>query len=142
MSSSNASSSRHFYSDPDAQDDSQADLLQRLNLKAAQDEVPDIEAEEENVKERLADFRTQAAQHGMGKTPIGLLSQIAPDAPRWSGTSTPVVDDGMFKLFPQSYLKLMAYYRWIGMVRSVLLKQNFITLPLILHKQARILSHG
>jgi len=108
MSSSNASSSRHFYSDRDAQDDSQADLLQRLNLKAAQDEVPDIEAEEENVKERLADFRTQAAQHGMGKTPIGLLSQIAPDAPRWSGTSTPVVDDGMLKLFPQSYLKLIA----------------------------------
>ena len=118
MSLSNASSSRHFYSDPDEQDDSSADLLQRLNLKAAQDEIPDAQGEEDHVREELADFRKDAAQHGMGRTPLGNLSQTAPDAPRWNGTSTPVVDEGVYKL-PLIYVRsLYSLCRRIGLARS------------------------
>jgi len=75
------------------------DLLQRLSLSHAQDEVPDSAAEEEDVRDTLAGFREEAAQQGMSRTPISTISPLhAHNGVQRSGTSTPVVDDRMSPL--------------------------------------------
>lgn len=78
----------------ESKDFQQSNLLERLSLSHAQDQVANPQEQEEDVKHELADFRREADQQGIGKTPLSNLSQIRPTHQR-SGTSTPVVDTRM-----------------------------------------------